>query len=54
MDKREKVAKALQVFWQGKSGRTWEKCCETLPEQADWFRRLADVAIKATEGDESD
>lgn len=48
---RETLAEKLQQFWQSPSGRTWnapgdeKSCCVLLPAQADWFRRLADVAI---------
>lgn len=42
---REKVAEALQKFWQGPSGRTWEECKAKLPPQAEWFRKLADTAM---------
>ncbi len=44
---REVVAEALQNFWQGPSGRTWAECQEKLSPQAEWFRKLADVAIAA-------
>jgi hypothetical protein len=51
MSQREALAEALQQFWQGPSGRSWnapddeKSCCALLPSQADWFRRLADVAL---------
>lgn len=50
-DLQERMASALQGFWQGPSGRSWNKegddksCCAALPGQADWFRKLADDAI---------
>jgi len=37
----ERVAQAAQAFWQSPSGRSWIECCEKLPQQAEWFRRLA-------------
>lgn len=43
----ERVAETAQTFWQGSSGRSWTECCEKLPAQANWFRRLA-RAILAT------
>lgn len=46
---REEIARAIQQFWQGPSGRPWDgsedSCCEKLPAQADWFRRLADALL---------
>ena len=46
---RETLAKTIQQYWQGPSGRAWDghekSCCEALPGQADWFRRLADHII---------
>lgn len=43
----ERVAQTAQAFWQSPSGRSWIECCEKLPQQAEWFRRLA-RAILAT------
>jgi hypothetical protein len=46
---REDLARAIQQFWQGPTGRPWDgsedSCCEKLPAQADWFRRLADALL---------
>ncbi len=44
---REALAEKLQNYWQGPSGRSWTECNEKLLPQADWFRKLADVAIAA-------
>lgn len=43
----ERVAQTAHAFWQSPSGRSWIECCEKLPQQAEWFRRLA-RAILAT------
>ena len=46
---REAMARTIQQFWQGPSGRPWDgtddSCCVKLPPQAEWFRRLADVVL---------
>lgn len=46
---REALAKTIQQFWQGASGRPWDgcddSCCVKLPAQADWFRKLADAIL---------
>lgn len=51
---REALAMTVQQFWQGPSGRAWDggdkSCCVALPEQADWFRRLADAILSLLSG----
>ena len=49
---REVLAETIQRFWQGPTGRSWVKCCEQFPKQAEWFRQLADEVIKVNENAE--
>lgn len=43
----EDVAAAMHGYWQGPNGRSWERACADLPGSADWFRRLAQVALRS-------